>query len=105
MAQERFTRAQPHELKTIRLRKKPLEKTKKQGIPLSIINAMRVNVIRQKERKKVKKPIKTTLDVTHTIACQTKKAKARHDYISMISSGKGTQNKRKNHDNRFDSRC
>ncbi len=87
MTQERFTRAQPHELKTIRLRKPLEEKNKKQIIIIDTWNQfVRKKIKEKKERSKV--IALNALEIMSN-SCKAKKARARHEYFSMRKSGKG----------------
>ncbi len=91
MTQERFTRAQPRELKKIRLRKRPEKIVKKIVVKqkvLEILSNLNQRILikqKKKDRKSKLINIKEIIDP----ACKAKKAKSRHEYFSMRKSGKG----------------
>ncbi len=60
-----------------------------------------IQTINEIERRKVR----AVLSPFSPHPCKAKKARARHEYLSMVASGKGSRNKKTKHQNRFTVRC
>lgn len=100
---ERLVRAKPPKILT--LRRKP-EKIVEKSIINKHIKQFLHEVWNTGSNKKIKKVMPEIILKEISPSCQAKKAKARHNYFSMRSSGKGAAAKHMHPTrNRFDSRC